>query len=165
MSIFQIFFNSWVKNKKKFEATQSWPGSKVLLWSTEYGKSRKPSIFGGCFFIWPIYVHWTLASPFFVSKWHPTWAIRCEIVFQTTFLLDVFPRNTFFCRKTQKTEKKFFSATVGLKKCSFSVFRVFRRRNAFLGKTLWRKVVRNEILHQIAKVDFYFDKKIGTTCP
>ena len=77
----------------------------------------------GAFCKWLIYVHLTLVSPVFVSKWQSTWPLRCKIVFQTTFLQKVLPKNAFFCRKTWKTVKKFLRATVDQKNIYFQFFK------------------------------------------
>ena len=52
------------------------------------------------------YVQWTWIIQYFLSNGHPTWAIRCKIVFETTFLLDVSLRNAVFRQKIENTKEK-----------------------------------------------------------
>ena len=75
-----------------------------------------------------------LSRSIFVSRWHPTWSIRCKIVFQTTFLQRVLTRNALFCRKTQKTENEHFLGPI-------AALRNFSQSFEFSGKIthFWAK--------------------------
>ena len=66
-----------------------------------------------------------------------------------------------FVVKLKKLKMNIFSFTTVVSNNFFSVFLVFRRKDASLDKTFWRKVVWNTILPRIAQVECHLDVKMN----
>ena len=115
----------------------------------------------GIFFKWTLYVHWTYSRSIFCVQMTSDLTNSMQNCVPNNFPSESFAQKCVPLPENSKNWKcHFLVPTVALRNL-FSIFRVFRQRNAFLGKTLWRKVVWNTILRRSGHVGCHLDIKNG----